>query len=347
MQLLTFGDLKASSIINIAGVTPSSSDFRRFVNESTRRLLARGDWEGTVVPMLACIDRGSCVVWPRYVGSVRQLNFCNQHVPIKNVWWDFLPYDRHLGWESNDWYRWTSGPWFSGKSMVNQARSPVFQDIQGDGRTVRVYPESSFDNGKSITIFGEDTNGERLMTRGAGAWTDGLKLVIQATPSQPYTETPVNIRRIDRVLKDQTTAPVRLYAYYAAGNVLEDIAYYEPTETRPNYLRSRLSLPCVSNSCNGTANSLRSVIALVKLEYVPIVTDTDLVLIGNSIALKHMIMCIQSEEAGDLDRARMYLTMAVDELNQDLKDTNSDTQIPVDLGELGHNQHFLGNPSCF
>jgi hypothetical protein len=346
-MLITFGDLKNSSLLNVSGVTPTSDAFRRLVNEGTRRLLARGDWDGTVIPMLACIDSGSCVVWPRYVGSVRQLNFCRQHVPIKNVWWDFLPYDRHLGWEANDWYRWTNGPWFSGKSMVNQARSPVFQAVQGDGRTIRVYPESALDNGKTITIFGEDNNGERLMTRGAGPWTDGIKLVLNAQPSQQYTETLTYVRRIDRVLKDQTTAPVRLYAWNATSNVLEDVAYYEPSEMRPNYLRSRLSLPCVSNSCNGVANSLRSVIALVKLAYVPVVADTDPVLIGNITALKHAIQCIRREEAEDPVGGKVWLDLAVDELNQDLKDANPDSQIPVDLGELGHNQHYLGNQQVF
>lgn len=316
-------------------------------NDAVRRLMERGDWEGTVVPMLACIDNGSCVVWPRYVGQVRQLNFCGKHVPIKNMWWDFLPYDRHLAWEANDWWGWASGPWFSGKSMVNQAQSPVFQDIQGDGRTVRVYQESSLDNGKTVTIFGEDNNGERLMTRGAGVWADGIKLTLAATASTPYTETPVNVRRIDRVLKDITNGPIRLYAWNSSASVLEDIAYYEPGETRPNYLRSRLSLPCVSNSCNGTTNSLRSVIALVKLQFVPVLTDNDPMLIDNITALKHMFQAIKCEEAQDQATALGFQAMAVDELNQESRNANPDTQIPVSMGELGHNEHYLGNQRCF
>lgn len=343
-MLLNFGELKSSSILNVAGVSPNNSDFRRLINESTRRLLDRGDWEGTIVPIYVCVNNG-CVVWPRYVGQVRQLNWCkSRHVEIHNVWWDFLPYERGCGWSSNSWFGSLPGGFrYGGSAMVNQARTPVFQDILGDARTIRAYSDSPQDNNKSLWIFGEDNNGQRLMTKGAGPWKDGIQLILKA----PYVETPVYIRRIDRVIKDITTAPVRLYAWNSAANVLEDVAYYDPTETHPNYLRSRLTLPCVSNSCNGVTTTAQGVIALIKLQFVPVIADTDLVLIGNITALKHMIQSIRCEESQDTATARQFLMMAVDELNQELANANPETQIPVSLGELGHNQWGVGTQKCF
>jgi len=343
-MLMNFGELKTSSILNIAGVSPNNPDFRRLVNESVRRLMDRGDWDGLIVPIYVCVS-GGCVVWPRYVGHVRQLNWCGRrHVEIHNVWWDFLPFDKHSGWSSNSWWGWMDGGWRYGRSsMVNQSRSPVFQDIQGDGRTIRAYNDSPLDNNKTVRIFGEDNNGQRLMTTGAGPWQDGIALTLKA----PFVETPINIRRIDRVIKDMTNGPVRLYASNISAGVLEDVAYYEPSETNPEYLRSRLHLPCMTNTCNGVTTNVQSVIALVKLQFVPVFADTDPVLIGNITALKHMVQCIRCEEAQDVQTARSFLVMAIDELNQELANANPETQIPVDLGELGHNQHHIGLQRLF
>lgn len=339
--MMTFGDIKTSSALNIAGVSPKSDEFRKLLNDSVQRLMRRGDWEGTIVPIYTCINQGKCVVWPRYVGQIRQLNYCHRnHVPIQNVWWDFLPYSRHLGWRDHEWWGWMSGR----ASMVNQSRSPVFQDIQGDGRTIRAYPASASDVQKTITIFGTDNNGQRLMTQGAGPWSDGIKLTLQV----PFVETPIFIRQIERVIKDQTTGPVRLYAFNSATSLLEDVAYYEPSETRPNYLRSRLSLPCFGTTdCSGNPSTANGIIALVKLQFIPVFADTDLVLIDNLVAIKHMMQSIRSEESQDTEGAREFLVMAIDELNQELADVNPETQIPVDLGELGHNQHSMGVQRLF
>lgn len=338
--MISFGELKTSSAINVAGVTPNSDEFRRLVNESVRRLLSRGDFSGTVVPIYTCITNGQCVVWPRYVGNVRQLNTCRRnHVPIANMWWDFLPYDRHLSWHSHEWWGWMG----SKTSMVNQNRTPVFQDILGDGRTIRAYSDSPLDDNKSVWIFGEDNNGQALMTKGIGPWKDGLQLVLKA----PYVETPINVRRIDRVIKDRTNGPVRLYAWNSSASVLEDVAYYEPSETHPSYLRSRLSLPCSTCSSSSTTASPQGVIALVKLAFVPVFADTDWVMIDNITSIKHMIQCVRCEESQDFETARVYLNMAVDELNQDLANDNPETQIPVDFGELGHNQHYIGHQRTF
>jgi hypothetical protein len=331
--MLSLSAVKASSVINIAGVSPNSSEFKRLVNEATELLMRRGDFEGTVVPIYTCVHNG-CVVWPRYVGRIRQLNHCNRHIPIGNMWWDFLPYERRHGWHSNEWWGWLGNR----SSVVNQGHSPLFQDILGEGRTVRAYNESPLDNNKGVWIFGEDNNGQRLMTKGIGPWKDGLQLVFKA--GSAYAETPINVRRIERVIKDETNGAVRLYAWNSSASVLEELAYYEPSETHPNYVRSRITLPSLSCDAKG-------IIALVKLQFIPVKADTDLVLIDNLLALKYAIQSVRAQEAENTAKATEMLILAVDELNKELADANPETQTPVDLGAMGHNQHYLGGQHCF
>jgi hypothetical protein len=148
------------------------------------------------------------------------------------------------------------------------------------------------------------------------------------------------VRRIERVIKDETNGAVRLYAWNSSASVLEELAYYEPSETHPNYVRSRITLPSLSCDAKG-------IIALVKLQFIPVKADTDLVLIDNLLALKYAIQSVRAQEAENTAKATEMLILAVDELNKELADANPETQIPVDLGAMGHNQHYLGGQHCF
>jgi len=339
--MLSFGDLKTSPIINIAGVSPSSKDFARRVNEAIRRIMRRGDWRQLVIPIHVCIA-GGCVVWPRYVKSVRKMNFCREARVIKNVWYDFLP---QLGAPQHcDWFGWIGGNWMRRHVAVDQGKVSVFQDVQGDGRTIRAYLSTPLDANKTIKIFGEDNNGQMLMTQGVGSWTPGITLTLPSSSSGlPYAESTMNVRRIDRVIKDVTEGPVRLYAFNAALNILEDIAIYEPSETNPSYERMRVHTPHSGSCCSGN----QSVVALIKLAFVPVVLDSDLVFIDNIDAIKLMIMSIKSEEASDWASKKDCEVECFRELNYDIWDEQRDDQIPVAHGPFGSFSEIVGSQHCF
>lgn len=345
--MLRFGNIKNSSAINVSGVTPGSDEFKRLVNESTERLLRRGDFDGTVVPIQVCLTQSGCVVWPRYVGQIRKLNLCKTGVPIHNVWYDFLPFNNQHRWDNWGvpnvsapyWYSWMAGT----SRIVNQARSPVFTDIMGDDRTLRAYPTTPLDVNKKLYIFGEDNNGQRLVTQGIGGWTDGITLTLKT----PYVESldrvgaALKVRRIERVVKDETQGPVRLYAWNTVTSVLEDVAYYEPSETEPSYVRSQLHSACCSTGAT------RSVVALIKLAYVPVKNDNDWVLIDNLAALKLQMMSVRAEDANDYAGKATLEAAAIRELNLQLADTNPDDQIPIDMGSMGRNGSCIGSQACF
>lgn len=301
-MLATFAEIKASNAINIAGVGKDTAEFRDYLNEATRRLLRRGDWSGTVIPIHVCLKKG-CVVWPRYVGSVRKLNLCHHPVAVKNLWWQFLPdgagqpgcYQTYCGGHAS----------FSG---IDHA--PTYNSIAGDARNLRVYPVSSADLGLTVTLFGVDNNLQPIQET----------LVI----ANPYVQSVNFFTRLDRVLKDVTTGNVTLYAYDSVNAVLEDLAVYEPTETNPSYMRYRLNVA-------GSATTNHGVVAMVKLKFIPVVGDTDLVLIENPDAIKDMIQSIRFGEAGDQGNKAALEASAIRELNLQLTDESSDEQTAVDV----------------
>lgn len=337
-MLLTLGEAKADRGIRaIIGVSPTSQDFADYCNAAARKALRRGDWPGTVVPIHVCVKRG-CVVWPRYVAHVRKLNLCGQPVSIRNQWYEYLS-----GRDRECWWGWIGSCW-GDYGMNAKGYSPVHTDIFGDGRTVRAYHQLASDLGKTITIFGLDNNNQPLRrNNGDGTWSDGITLRFQL----PYVETAQYVRAIHRIVKDETQGNITLFAYDSVNLVLEDLAVYEPSETNPEYEKYQLSIPgCVASTTGTTdCSTSRSVVALVKLKFIPAKVDTDLVYIQNPEALKLFIQSIKSGEAGDREAAIGYEKDAIRELNLDIYNQDQDDQTSIDLGELGGSS--IGSQRCF
>jgi hypothetical protein len=236
-------------------------------------------------------------------------------VAVRNLWYPFISDDQtchwlgqELGWEAF-------------------GQTPVYQDVLGDGRLIRAYASVPEDYNVKIRIFGIDNGNQPLRTDNEdGTWSDGIDIEIL----NPYGSTNTYVRRIDRVLKPITQGIVRLYAYDVTNNVLEDIARYDPSEMNPSYQRIKVRL-----GCTGNCGDLRSVIALVKIRFIPVRNDDDLVLISNLDALKSMVQSIKAQEQGDTATARDFEADAIRELNLELADYNPEDQIPVTMGAFG------------
>lgn len=349
--MLLLSDLKSDKgIQRVANCDPNSDDFLEYVNASLRRAMRRGDWPGTIVPIYLCV-RAGCVVWPDYVGSIRALSSCGREFKTENMWGGFLPRSRGSPWFQG--MRWVYGQDCEGM-LVTQGKSSVYQDIQGDGRLVRAYYRCNQDVGKNITIFGTDNNGQVLQHSDGTNWLPGLVLQLEA----PFASTATYVRHIDYVILDDMQCPVNLYAYNATTNLLEDIAQYEPGDTRPSFERSRLSnyhrwgwgggFPGGTTSCaGGTAAGCCSfgVAALVKLRYKPVKFDTDIVYIDNLDVFK---LLIQSEKCYEnLDRAngQALLVDAIAELNRDAENEWPDASMPVTNEVFGPGVSFSNQ--CF
>jgi hypothetical protein len=324
----TLGELKQSRIKEIAQSCSTSDDFKSLINEATERLMSRGDWVGSLVPIQVCLTRDSCVVWPRYTGQVRRINYCGQHIKTRNEWFDFVGPEQYCGW----YHQWGWGNqmgWgqFYNRNLVSLGFSCTFQDIPLDKNClIRVYPLCQADVGKTITIFGVDTNGQPLMTKDAttGEWSEGLTLTL----SLPFVSTSIYVRQITRVIREQTNKNTPMYAYDAADDTLFQLANYEPSETNPQYVKDRLNLGCYRGNCD-----LRSIVALVKLRFIPVQVDTDLVLINSIAALKLAVQAIKFEEASEDERAFSKWTAAIHELNIQLEnDFPMEVSTAIDTG---------------
>jgi hypothetical protein len=97
-------------------------------------------------------------------------------------------------------------------------------------------PDSSGDNGKTITVYGYDDNDKEII--------GGITL----TGNSTYAFANISaqkIKRISRIVRDSTTGYAQLLAYNSDGTIVTQLGYYYPDETEPNY--SRIKIP--SQTC--------------------------------------------------------------------------------------------------
>ena len=232
------------------------------------------------------------------------------------------------------------GRWSGGLSVNDDGFSPVFNQIPcGAANYIRAFPSTQEDIGQEVVIFGKDSNGQVIRTKDEnGMWQDGVTLEL----ASPFVSTPMTVREIFRISKPRTHGVVRYYQYDAPNDVMLDLVSHEPGETSPMYRKSRIRGP----HWKGKANSCpRSIEALVKLEFIPVRHDTDLVIIENQDALRDMIMAIKLADSGDKTGATAYELSAIHELNLELENRFPKTQTPVEFncfGSASPSHHGIG-----
>ena len=330
--MLTFGTLKRHSRMwEITASTVQSPQFASLVNESVDSLLMRGDWTSTIQPIMFVAKRGEFTV-PPHVDHIRKMNIRGRETNINNVFYQFVDRNFYSSWTGHDFYgdvsntRENRGGRMSNLDPVGYF--PTYNDILCPSY-LRVYPQSRNDIGKKITIYGFDINGSRMMSRQpSGILTDGCELILKvpfAQSSQVWRPGP-----IERIVKDETQDVVRLYSVDAATQTINvDLAVYLPYEISPSYQRYRLQAgrgginewgvpDCNQGDCNFP------VMCLVKVKYVPVISDNDLVLIDNVEAIKLWCQSIKASEANDGEAVVELQARAIAALNRQLNNEVQD-----------------------
>lgn len=325
--MITFAQAKNSTLKNISGVTVTSQQFKDLLNEAVQMILNRGDFIGSIVPMRICAYRG-CVTFPRHIGYVRAWKRCGERLPVGGFWFNFLdprssPRHDNLYGKSN-------------AQLTQTGEVSTYADLHPLApKYLRLYVEYPQDAGKVVTIFGEDSNGQPLVTpNGDGTVKQGLELTLQ----NPYVQSLIEVRRIDRVVKQETGGRVRLYSVEPDDmTTLIDLAIWDGSDLSPSYRRYQINDGC-------DASSLVSLEMLVKLAYVPVSADSDLVVIDNLPALKMMMQAIKCRDGGDSAGGAEFERSAIRELNLQISNAQPDSAIPVDMGETGNDPSYQ---QCF
>jgi hypothetical protein len=318
--MLTLGEARNSRLKRIAGVCTNGTAFIDLVNDATRELMRRGNFWTTVKRMTTCIY-DNCIVWPRHVGTVLALNRCNHSIPPKNYWYSFdavLADDIRSFGPASSWDNRTRGPW----ALEDIGITPVFsQPPCLNPRYLIFYPSRNADVGKKITVFGIDEGGNVIRTTHAdGIFQDGVELTL----AKPYVQTPMLVRAVERIIKEPTEGEV--YGYQFDGATKYNLAHYQPSETLPEYRFTKIQGCWNNTAACGRASQIT---ALIKLTFIPVRYDDDLVLIDNIDALAKMVQAVKEGDAYEIGQEQGMMLMAVRELNHELRDKMPNDAIPT------------------
>jgi len=162
---------------------------------------------------------------------------------------------------------------------------------------------------------------------------------VEGTISGDWTSqhlTSVAFRDLAGLSKPQTAGYVTLYAVDPSTNEMWLVGQYHPSDTLPMFRRYR-----ITNKSYATSDEriCTNILALVLCGYTKLTEDDDLVAIDNLPALKNMMIAIDAENVGDLNKATAYEANAVrllSEAKANHEITNSNLMI------IDHDRYLMG-----
>lgn len=337
----TLGDARNSAIRKVAGVCANGDDFRDYINEATQRLTNIGTWFDTDQVARFCYE-GCNVVFPRWVRTVNGARFCtNGEAPIHNSWWSVIgPKSCYPGFAGFDW----------GVGVRDSGMVPCYNEISGTtGKSVAYHITRPEDVGKTITIFGTQFGGMPLAENRNGVWSQGITIAAKAAGGTTLPAmTSVLVTKITSVIRDATAGPVWLYEYGQGSTGaygLRDLANYAPSEIRPRYRQMKIDGICGEIArTDDYGRKIRSLDAICKLQFIPVESDEDFLLVSNFQALKLAVQALILEEAGNTQDAELKWLSSTREMNRDDRMQSPGSQISVNVDVSGTRGRCLVNP---
>lgn len=228
------------------------------------------------------------ITTPREVARLTDLAICHRPARIQNEFYEFMDYGNGLMPSG------CCGP----LEMYDRGTSITFTDLTPPGKLIRVYPTDAVDRNRRTFIQGTDANDNTIYTEDTQGIVQGVFLNL----AQPFVDTPMNVNLLTGIQKDYTNGPVQYYEVDTTTGEQKLLLTMAPGETVAGYRRYYLNgLP--KNCCTvpGTSN-LVQVTAMAKLALLPVVVDTDYLLIQN---LEALYWETQAVRKGEMDEPNL------------------------------------------
>jgi hypothetical protein len=192
-----------------------------------------------------------------------------------------------------------------------------------------LYPSDQTDIGKRVLLQGTDNNGNQIYSQDGFNQVSGIFVVL----AQPFVDCPIQFNTITGIQKDITNGPVILNQADPVSGAEVQLSVMAGGEESLSYRRYYLDkLPCGCCPTPGASDdTLVQVTGIAKMEPIPVVVDTDYMLLQNQEAIIEECQAVRYSTMDVLDAKTMasqHHTNAIRYLN----------------GELGH---YLGtqNPA--
>lgn len=281
--MVTYGDRKYS-IAKVLGLCPNDSRVMEYCNRAQSELTnAVEDFKGKHARIRLCIVSGN-ITWPPFIENIERLagvdECCVWKTKMRDFWFEFLDNAIPPQQQDQQWY---------GGITTDRGNSPVWDQIRGTSKKLKVYTDVQEAANASVRITGTSISGTEIRTLNGGSWQNGETLLLNnVTP-------PVTTNVYGSVTGLFFSGPRNGYArlYEVDTDTLEErlIGLYAPWQTRPEFRQSFVSGVCVLEE-----EQTRTIQVIAKLKPLPIYNDEDVLIIQNENALNEMCKAIKERD---------------------------------------------------
>lgn len=304
MQRLRFYDVRSSDLPELVGLCQDNRPgVANITNAAQRRLLlckeaGNDGWWGTYAEVAFDVDPDiPYITLPREMARIEYLNWCDRYVPLQNQFFEYLQFG------NGRMPKRFATSCFDIRQTYSRNNVITFTDLSGVPVFIRVRINEASDVGKRALLQGLDNNDVRIYTQDVTNRANGVFVAFD----QPFVTSTYQFNTLDGIQKDVTDGQVSFYQVDPDTGDETLLLTMEPGETTASYRRYYLdNLP---NSCCPPPNDTGTVqvTAIVKLELIPVVYDTDYCLIQNLEAIICEAQAVRWSRMDNTNAAQMAL----------------------------------------
>lgn len=289
MQRLRLYDMRLSRLPDAIGLCSSDvPGLARYVNSAQNRLLLcreageEGWWGGWAEMAFTVTQNNPFITAPRQVARIAAVNIYNKPIQINNQWYEYLRFGNGRMPKT-----FCNCPGVTEVFSRNNAVTMV--DLAPAPQFIQIVITDPADQGRRILIQGSDSNNVPVYSQDGFSEVSGV-FVNMASPSSmatyPAGTSPIPWNSISGIQKDITAGYVQIFQVDPNTGASSLLLTMEPTEQTASYRRYYLSQLFLNGCCTlATPTTPITVLALAKLELIPVFTDTDYLLFQNQEAI--------------------------------------------------------------
>lgn len=254
------------------------------VNDAQERLVMdplapdEGWWGGWVEMLfnLTVVNRIAYLTTPAEIARIIVTDICNRPRPMRNGFYEYLAFSRGHRPQGCPNSICDTQQVFDRPNVATLTPFPSTAP-----QFIRVFPSNAADVGKRIVIQGPDKNGITVLGTDpvTGAASIGETLLLQL----PFSTSANEFQSITGLIKDPTNGPVQIFTVDPSTSTQTLLSSMETNETTAAY-RQYLFAGLPPRCCNNPTGNVQ-VFAQCRLDLVPVVADTDFLLIQSIPAL--------------------------------------------------------------
>ena len=282
----TLANFRAQWPAEAMGICQADPAVAAYCNDSQERLLMdpmapdEGWWGGSITLNLTAsiINRSAYVVTPREIARLIVMGICQHPVQIRNGWYEYLQFGRGLqpkGCQNSD----CASPF----QAYERDNVVTFAPLLSTPQQIRVYPTDIRDTALRVLLQGKDQNGQIILTTDPGTGQSSPGEYLQL--GFPFTTSVNQFSTITGIQKDQTYGPLQFFQVDPTTGAEVALSTMDPNESSASYRRYLINgIPSQNLCCASPANPLQ-ITAQGRLDFIPVMTETDYLTIPNIPAL--------------------------------------------------------------